>query len=404
LDERSDIAKMSFTTEYVFPCVRRYRQMTARRMGRWVVRVLVGLVVLAGLVFGSAYLLTPYSGVARAIVWIEADVDDYRRFPSRPIAAPDEAFRFRRGPTPAELDSVRVGGMERDLEEFLGSTGTTSFIVIHDDAVVYERYFNGDSRSSIQTSFSVAKSYLSALVGIAADEGLLDIDDPITEHIPELLERDRRFSRITVEDLIAMASGLRYEEGFLPWGDDAQTYYATDLRELALEDTEIVEPPGRWYYNNYNPLLLGMILERITGMTVARYLEEKLWHPLGAEFDASWSLDSKSSGFEKMESGINARAIDFARLGVVYLHGGEWDGRQLVSAEWVEASTAPHAAPHYGYWWWVEPDGAFLARGNHGQLVYVDPARDVVIARFGTTDGDVDWPPVLADVASRAGR
>jgi CubicO group peptidase (beta-lactamase class C family) len=356
-------------------------------------------------VFGAAFLLTPYSGLARAIVWMEAGVEDYRRFPAREIQAPDEPFRFRRGVVPGALRAVTVDGQRRDLEDFLNSTGTTSFIVARGDAILYERYFNGAVRSSVQTSFSVAKSYVSALVGIAEDEGLLRLDDPITEHIPEILDRDRRFRRITVEDLISMASGLRYEENSLPWGDDAQTYYGTDLRELALEDTEIVEPPGeRWHYNNYNPLLLGMILERVTDMPVTEYLERKLWKPLGAEYGASWSLDSERSGFEKMESGLNARAVDFVKLGVLYLQGGEWEGRRILPPDWVDRSTSPQAAPHYGYWWWVEPGGAFMARGNHGQFVYVDPRREVVVARFGTTDADVDWAAVLADVARRAGR
>jgi CubicO group peptidase (beta-lactamase class C family) len=373
----------------------------------WPLRLLRGFVILltfVGLVFGVSFLLTPYSGLARAIVWMEADVDDYLRFPSRPIQAPDRSFRFPHGVTPKALRQVTVNGAKRDLEEFLGSTGTTAFILIQDGAILYERYFNGDARSSIQTSFSVAKSYLSALVGMAIEDGVLALDDPITKHIPELLDRDPRFARITVEHLISMASGLRYEESNLPWGDDAQTYYGANLRELALEDTEILEAPGReWLYNNYNPLLLGMILERATGMSVSRYLEQKLWQPLGSEFSASWSLDSERSGFEKMESGLNARAIDFVRLGVLYANGGEWEGRQIVPREWIRASTAPHAAPYYGYWWWVEPGGVFLARGNHGQLVYVDPASDLVIARFGTTDADVDWPPVLGDLAGRLG-
>jgi CubicO group peptidase (beta-lactamase class C family) len=373
--------------------------MAARRWTRRLLRIVVGLVVLVGLVFGVSYLLTPYSGFARAVVWMEADVNDYRRFPSRPIAAPEEPFQLPRAEAPDALGSATIEG--RDLERFLADTGTTAFIVLQGDTVVYERYFNGDTRPSIQTSFSVAKSYLSALVGIAIDEGLLSLDDPITEHIPELLDRDPRFSRITVENLISMSSGLRYEETSTPWGDDAQTYYATDLRGLALEDTEIVEPPGRtWLYNNYNPLLLGMILERVTGMPVAEYLEAKLWKPLGSEFDASWSLDSEGSGFEKMESGINARAIDFARLGVLYLHGGEWNGREIVPRSWVETSTAPHADDYYGYWWWIGPNGSFLARGNHGQVVGVDPERDLVIARFGTTDADRDWAAVLGDVAA----
>ncbi|HEX2025425.1 MAG TPA: serine hydrolase [Actinomycetota bacterium] len=374
-----------------------------RRFGRILLRVVVALAVIAGLVFGASFLLTPYSGLARAIVWMNADVDDFRRFPSREIQAPAQPFRFRRGVVPGALRAITVNGERRDLEEFLNATGTTSFIVTRGDAILYERYFNGAVRSSIQTSFSVAKSYLSTLVGIAEDEGLLHRDDPITKHIPELLDRDPRLRRITVEDLISMASGLRYEESGLPWGDDAQTYYGANLRELAVEDTEIIERPGtRWHYNNYNPLLLGMTLERVTDMPVAEYLERKLWQPLGSEYVASWSLDSEDSGFEKMESGLNARAIDFVKLGVLYLQRGEWEGRQIVPREWVEAATSPQAAPRYGYWWWVEPQGAFLARGNHGQLIYVDRRRGVVVARFGTTDADVDWPAVLADVARRA--
>jgi CubicO group peptidase (beta-lactamase class C family) len=379
----------------------RARVLPKRRWRRWALAVLVGLVALPGLVFGSAYLLKDRSGTARAIIWMDADTDDRRRFPARLIEAPQRATPLERAPI--DLDDERIGG--RPLEELLSDSSTTAFIVLRGDTVVYERYFDGHDRTSIQTSFSVAKSFASALVGIAVEEEAIgDVDDPITRYLPELLERDRRFGQITIAHLISMTSGLRYEESGLPWGDDAQTYYGTDLRDLALADTEIVEPPGtRWHYNNYNPLLVGMILERATGVPVAEYLERKLWRPLGAEFDASWSLDSEDSGFEKMESGINARAIDFARLGVLYLRDGTWLGRQIVPRAWIRASTtAASVAYHYGYWWWVEPGGGFLARGNLGQFVFVDPRRDVVIARFGDDDGGVQWSYLFERVASLA--
>lgn len=370
-----------------------------RRWQRWALGAGLFLLVTVAAVFGSAYLLKNESGVARAIIWMEADADDYRRFPASPIEAPGRVQQFPRDPV--NLDQEQVTG--RPLAELLDATDTTAFVVLRDDVVVYERHPGGAERDSIQTSFSVAKSYASALVGIALAEGAIEsVDDPITDYLPELLERDPHFARITIEHLISMTSGLRYEENGLPWGDDAQTYYGTDLRDLALSDTEVVEPPGtRWHYNNYNPLLIGLILERATGVPVAEYLEHKLWKPLGAEFDASWSLDSEDSGFEKMESGINARAIDFARLGVLYLNHGRWRGRQLIPRSWVAKSTseAP-AAPGYGYWWWLEPGGAYMARGNLGQFIFVDPRRDMVIARFGTGDGGADWPAVCADLVN----
>lgn len=149
----------------------------------------------------------------------------------------------------------------------------------------YEGYFNGADRESIQTSMSVAKSFLSAVVGVAIDQGHIgSVDDPVTDHVP-------------------------------------------DLRAQALERTEVVEEPGRLHYNNYNPLLLGLVLERATGVPVATYLERELWQPLGAEADASWSLDGERSGFEKLESGVNARAIDFARFGALYTAGAGQTGR-----------------------------------------------------------------------------
>jgi CubicO group peptidase (beta-lactamase class C family) len=190
----------------------------------------------------------------------------------------------------------------------------------------------------------MAKSFASTLVGVAIDEGYIkSVDESITNYITELLGKDERFKAITIRNLLTMSSGIKYEDGGdLPWSeeaDDTKTYYSTDLRELAL-NCRIEGKPGEYFeYNNYNPLLMGMILERATGMRVSRYLQEKLWKPVGMEADGSWSLDSTSSGFEKMESGVNARARDFARFGMLFAQEGNWEGRQLISRGWVEEST-----------------------------------------------------------------
>ncbi|MDQ4005377.1 MAG: beta-lactamase family protein, partial [Actinomycetota bacterium] len=222
-----------------------------RRTLRIAGRVLLILLLVVGMLFGIAWVLTPYSGAARWFVWMESDTGDWRRFPSRSLRAPDETSRLQEDQTPPELLATHPTGDTRDLEEFLEDTSTTSFIVMRDNTVLLEWYGNGAARDSFRTSFSVAKSWLSALVGIAIEEGHIgSLDDPITRYVPQLAERDARFERITLRHLITMSSGLRYEEGGLPWSDDSRTYYAADLRDLALQQTEVAGPPGeRWLYN-----------------------------------------------------------------------------------------------------------------------------------------------------------
>ena len=207
-----------------------------------------------------------------------------------------------------------------------------------------------------------------------------------------------------------MSSGLRYEEHSLPfpWGDDIETYYGTDLREIALDHTEIERPPGQqWLYNNYNPLLLGMVLEQATGMSVAAYMATRLWRPLGAERDATWNLDSEGSGFEKMESGLNATPLDYARFGLLFLHEGGWNATRIVSSQWVRAATATDTttdpAEHYQYFWWVDTERPerFYALGNFGQYLYVAPDTGTVIVRSGR-DWGVDnetWLQIFREIA-----
>jgi CubicO group peptidase (beta-lactamase class C family) len=373
--------------------------------------VLLGLGLVVGAVYVRALLTLDSSTFSRAIIWLDANVDDYKRFPSRRISAPTNAYTYEKGtgyPSGLPKD-VLLPDESSDLDSFLRDTETTAFIVVEDDRLIYEKYLNGYDRTSTQTSFSVAKSFASALVGIALNEDVIGLDDPITQYIPELEARDARFADITIRHLISMSSGLRYEEQGTPWSDDTETYYAPDLRELALTDTEVVVPPGEhWHYNNYNPLLMGMILERATSQSVAEFMEEKLWQPLGAEADASWSLDSKASGFEKMESGINGKAIDFAKFGSLYLHEGKWNGQRVLPSSWVRESTAvsyqPYPTSGYGYWWWTYRDAElgdyYAARGNKGQFIVVIPDRNIVVVRHGLDFGGVDdWVSVIADIA-----
>jgi CubicO group peptidase (beta-lactamase class C family) len=369
------------------------------------------VLVLVMVVFG--YLLAPHFYLTRTIFWRESDYKDLERFPARTIHNAPPTFPLDQLPADNPYAS-QIEAIARDttngesLEHYLDASGTTAFLVIHDDSY--------DERS-LNTSFSMAKSFASALVGIAINEGHIEsVDEPITNYLPELLKKDERFEQITIHHLLTMSSGIKYEEGGdLPWSeeaDDTKTYYATDLRKLALENARIEGRAGEYFeYNNYNPLLVGLILERATGMPVSRYLQEKLWKPMGMEADGSWSLDSTRSGFEKMESGLNARARDFARFGMLFAEEGSWEGRQLISREWVEESTRPDAITdpslEYQYFWWVDtPRGRnhFSARGNYGQYVYVAPEKDLVIVRLGSEEGERGyeyWIELFEELATK---
>lgn len=370
--------------------------------------------------WSTAHLFTGHSLWARAIAWGDSDIGDHRRFPMRVVEHAGPRFDFT-PPTAAQLEryapalttvpTVRFGrSVTEDLDRFLRRTGTVAFLVVKDDVLLYEAYFHGYERESTVTSFSVAKSFVSALIGIAIADGYVgSVEDPITDYVPELLERDPRYAEVTLHHLLTMASGIRYRELGLPWGDDAATYYAPDLRAVAVSSPIEGEPGGRFHYNNFHPLLLGLVLERTTGRPVAQYLEETLWRPLGMEAPGSWSLDSERSGFEKLESGINGRAIDVAKFGRLFLRGGAWNGEQLVPSEWVEASTSgviDTGGPlRYGYLWWVNPRAGqrdhVIAAGKHGQYLYLVPDKDLMFVRFGRADPYGRWDALFADLAAR---
>ena len=362
-------------------------------------------------VYGWAWSSTDESTIARAMIWRESDVGDQHRFPARRIPAGARMSPLRAG---VEADLV-VSGEGKGLDGFLRETDTLAFLVVHEDRLVRELYFGGANRESLQTSFSAAKSFVSTLVGIAIDEGLIEsIEDRVTDYVPELAERDPGFRQITLRDLLTMSSGIRYREGGFPWpfGDDTYTYYGVDLRDIALNRVRIDSPPGlAWQYNNYNPLLLGLVLERATGTSVSDFMASRLWQPLGTEADATWNLDSGRSGFEKMESGLNARPVDYARFGLLFLHKGEWNRRRIVSEKWVRAATGadtptgPAYYHGYGFFWWrdVERPGRFYALGKYGQYIYIAPDADAVVVRFGRDwgVGRVTWLAALRDIVDQ---
>jgi hypothetical protein len=366
----------------------------------------------------------------RYVVWgarhLGPHVTDYERFPYHSIENAPPAYHFAKGTAesvPAIVEFNDGGSMKKvALDELLRSTGSHAFIIVSHDHLLYENYLNGYQRDSINFSASMAKSFTSALVGIAIDEGFIgSIEDPILKYLPELTHRG--FDAITIRHLLTMGSGIRYTERDFdfPWGDGPLAYFYPDLRKLLLSDLVILEPPGRsFHYNSYNTELLGMILERTTHRTPSEYLQEKIWKPIGMEYPATWSIDSSPNGLELMAAAINARAIDFAKFGLLYLKGGIWNGRRIIPSRWVTASTMrePNDArlwqtfadwhekgAYYGYYWWgisrAGGDYDFFAMGLYGQFIFVSPRAQVVIVRTGRDFGiePLSWPQVFHYIA-----
>jgi CubicO group peptidase (beta-lactamase class C family) len=203
-----------------------------------------------------------------------------------------------------------------------------------------------------------------------------------------------------------MTSGIQFNESYVnPFGDAASFYYGLNLRKQ-IEKMKLKREPGKQFeYISGNTQLLGLILERVLkGKTVTQYLQEKLWTPLGMEYDATWSIDRKKNGLEKTFCCLNARARDFAKIGRLYKDKGNWDGQQIVSQEWVEASTKLDtlngSVRYYQYQWWLPTPGEdFMAEGILGQFVYVNPAKDLIIVRLGKNEGKADWWTIFTALA-----
>jgi CubicO group peptidase (beta-lactamase class C family) len=349
-------------------------------------------------------------------------ISDFRHFDEMPIARAPAPSPLP--PAPASLRWPAAAGAAP--EAWLAEKGTVALLVLRRGQLVYERYFDGFTRESVGTSFSVAKSVVSALVGIALAEGrIASLDEPLTRWLPELATGDARFAQVTLRHLLLMRSGIAFDEGYRSPLSDASRFYLSRDLAARVRALKIESGPDRIQaYRSGDTQLLAMVLERAAGMPLAKYAESRLWQPMGAEFDAAWSLDSRDSGIAKAFCCLNARAIDFARFGQLFLQGGRIAGRQVVSEAWVRESTAVAERPgdndirrrnierpfsprraFYAYQWRRvaradgEPGPDYYAQGLLGQYVYVAPATATVLVRLGRHQGEMFWPDFLGELA-----
>lgn len=360
--------------------------------------------------------------LGRMIALRDVDVEDYKKLPQRVIPNAAGSPPLAVAPRPGWMSDIALRFAGKDLssperfDAFARANQTTAFIVIADGKVVDERYYNGYTRESLFKSFSISKSVLSALFGIAKADGIISESDKIGDHVPGI--RDPRLAAVKLEHLLDNVSGFAYSRGFAPWNDQPQMYYTTDVRTFVTSVDFASEPGTRFGAEDISPLLLGVALESALKRTnkaasISAFAAERLWKPMGASFGALWNIDRAGDGIEKTESGFVARAIDLARFGQLYLDGGKANGRQIVPADWVAASiTAPERGRpnlftegfHRKLWWgWFRAGSSqddFYANGHFGQRIYVSPERRLVIVRMGSDAGEVDWTQALAAIAA----
>jgi len=352
----------------------------------------------------------------RVLIYQDSDYNDGEKFKQAKIAKAKEKFSFKAS---EEAQSKRAytkfsNLLEgKDLDGFLQDRGTHSFLVIRNDTLLIEKYFLGSNSATLQNTFSVSKSILSLAIAKAIELGFIkNLDEAISIYIPELSDRDSNFDKISIGDLLHMKSGIKYDPdtGF-PWlnKDNPLTYYHPDLRKIALSKTKIVEEPDKNFnYNNYNPLLLGLIMERATKMTLSQFVEKYFWTQIGSAFDAQWSTDEKA--FEKMESGFMATAIDQAKIGKLILEKGSFNGKQIIAEdilkEFISTNTSMEVFNNrvwgYGKFWWTLPDKStnpsIMANGHMGQFIFINPKTNYIIIRNGLKTGkfyDDDWAEIF---------
>jgi len=347
--------------------------------------------------------------VGRFFYWNFADINDYKKFPQVPIDNDGETFYFHEsnnGFDPLLPDDLKEEGKNYSFDKFLEKNKTVAFLIIRNDSILFERYFDDYADSSIIPSFSVSKAFASALTGIAINEGYIEsTNQPITDFIPELLENDPAFEKIRIEDLLNMRSGIKFNEGYSnPFADMAKYYYGRNLKKY-ITKLKIEETPNQTYnYISVNTLLLAITLERATGKQLNEYLQEKIWMPMGMEFGATMNVDSRKNNQIKAFCCINARTHDFARFGRLYINNGNWNGNQIVPEEWVEKSmtiindSRDSQNYPYTYQWRVKEDGAIFAKGVLGQYIYIDAGKNMIIVRLGKKSKGVNWAGLMEEL------
>lgn len=339
------------------------------------------------------------------LFWTQEDKE--RRFPmmhaiypSHQVMTGSDVFQLKKGKTlhPKWTD-------QSTLESYIEKNHIGGVLVLQNDKILLEAYGEHTTDTTVWTSFSVAKSVSSMLLGAALKDGSIEsMEDPLEKYIPELKYED--YGKVTVRQLLTMTSGIAWNEDYADENSDvAQMYQAecegneahilTYMKSLKFKHN----PGSRWNYSTGETDLLGILIQKATGKNLAEYLSEKIWKPWGMESQAYWLAD-ECSNLSIGGSGISATLRDYGRIGSLMLHQGKRDGENLLAEEWVQDATSlliktGEDNSGYGYLWWLDKEGNYMAVGIFGQMVYINPEKNLVIAQFAA------WPKAASKTLSR---
>jgi CubicO group peptidase (beta-lactamase class C family) len=398
---RHDVFRRKIMTIAKRRAIRQTNEMSLHQ-GGWIKRAFAVLVLIAAL---AAYFFQPWSAHSPSVMTKlfspEVRVENHRNmkriFPWRDIAASTTPFVFPKAEKPL-LSEFQFDGTTKKLDEFLQRTQTTSLVVIKNGTIVSEKYFQGADEKSQFTTWSVAKSFLSTMVALAMKDGLIkSLDDQAEQYVPEL--KGKAYGTVTIRQLLQMSSGIKFDENYAnKMSDINMLFYRVFLAGASINEVvnsyEREVPAGtRFQYVSSDSQVLSQVLTKASGMPLNKYVQTRLWAPLGMESSAYWSVE-REGGAEVAYCCLNATARDFAKLGQLYLDQGKWKGQQFLPEGWVKEATRPsfdYLKPEasalkirgYQYQWWVPSgyDGEYFANGVWGQMIWVSEKTNTVIVK-----------------------
>ena len=367
----------------------------------WIIFISIFILIILAIIFGpNAWRLYKVANLfdKNTISYNFINMKEF--FPtSTPIKASENPHIFKKRDDFYMPELYEFGGEKKPIQEAIDYFNTDGLMILKDGEVLYENYWNKNKENSRHIIWSVSKSFLSALVGIALDEGLIDdINDPIIKYLKDF--EGTGYEGVSIKNLLQMSSGIEFNEDYGDPDSDINRYArvtatGTSQREFAKTLKNSREPGTYNHYISLDSQMLGMLVAEVTNMTVKEYLYEKIWSQIGMQDDAFYLTDKQE--VEMSLGGLNVTLRDMAKFGQLYLNKGNWNGKQVVPAEWVSNSTVPlgkHVQPNagdqftsdawgYGYQWWIPGPGVsdYTAHGIYNQFIYVNPESGVVIAK-----------------------